>query len=969
MPPTYLKFANGLWKQSAAKPVQDRHAMNQIITTDLVEAYSLCPRKAFLLMAGEPNPGPHEYVRITDEQAAATRQARRAILEEAGALPHDVGTTDLNTGLNVLTGAELEAVGLKARCDFLTKVSEPSQLGRFGYEPVKVIGTCRASRPDALGLAYQGFVLGEVQGRLPASGALVLLGDRTLKVKLTTKYKEVRRIVETLRTWAKAPAANAPSVVLNKHCPSCPFRHACLEQAEREDNLSLLDRMTPQLMRKYHDKGIFTIRQLSHIYKPRRSRKKAKRQVRHSLELQALAIRTGKIHVDYLPEPPRRSVELILDLEGVPDGDEYYLAGLLVCRGGGAEYESFWAHDAEGEAAMWSALTDRLAAFPDAPVYHYGNYEKKAFATLAKRHGKGNGLEGRLVNVASFVYGRVYFPIRSNGLKVLGGFLGAAWADPKSSGLQSLVWRHKWEVSRDEGHKQSLLQYNREDCEAVRLLVDRLDRIRQDAASDPAVEFAPRPKRIAAETGKAVHGQFERILRDAQEGGRGKSIRVCTGATEATGEPRMRGHRKGHQAHRRIVPSKAGRIVRVLPKRRCPKGHGELALDGQALAERAVVDLTFTRNGCRKTVTKYVGRRGYCPKCQHYYDPPALTRLCKQSFGHGFQAWTIYQRVVLRLPYRILMQVTEHLFGVGFSQGTVTNFLRYLAGYYAPTEGANLQAILRSDFVHVDETKINIQGVNHYVWVFTDGKHVVFRMTETREADIVREVLAGYKGVLISDFYPGYDGIPCRQQKCLVHLIRDINDDLWAAPFDRELEAFALAVQSLLGPILETVDRYGLKARHLRKFLKDVEQFYQKNITGREYTSEAAIKYQKRLARYRESLFTFLMQDGIPWENDMAERAIRQLAVQRKISGSFFKQSACHYLLLLAISQTCRFQGKSFLKFLLSKETDVDSFRRMRPVRYSYAVARREEGSSGDGEGSAASEGREGEDANGPRRR
>jgi len=52
----------------------------------------------------------------------------------------------------------------------------------------------------------------------------------------------------------------------------------------------------------------------------------------------------------------------------------------------------------------------------------------------------------------------------------------------------------------------------------------------------------------------------------------------------------------------------------------------------------------------------------------------------------------------------------------------------------------------------------------------------------------------------------------------------------------------------------------------------------------------------------------------------MAERAIRQLAVQRKISGSFFKRVAPQYLLLLAISQTCRFQGKSFLKFLLSKE-------------------------------------------------
>jgi hypothetical protein len=71
----------------------------------------------------------------------------------------------------------------------------------------------------------------------------------------------------------------------------------------------------------------------------------------------------------------------------------------------------------------------------------------------------------------------------------------------------------------------------------------------------------------------------------------------------------------------------------------------------------------------------------------------------------------------------------------------------------------------------------------------------------------------------------------------------------------------------------------------------------------------------------------------------MAERAIRQLAVQRKISGSFFKRVAPQYLLLLAIAQTCRFQGKSFLKFLLSKEKDVDQFRRSRPIRYSAPVS------------------------------
>jgi hypothetical protein len=94
-------------------------------------------------------------------------------------------------------------------------------------------------------------------------------------------------------------------------------------------------------------------------------------------------------------------------LEGVPDRGDYYLGGLLVCRGGDAGYQPFWADNTAGEAAMWSALVERLEAFPDAPLYHYGSYEKKAFTTLARRHGTGGGLAARLVNVASYVHGKV----------------------------------------------------------------------------------------------------------------------------------------------------------------------------------------------------------------------------------------------------------------------------------------------------------------------------------------------------------------------------------------------------------------------------------------------------------------------------------------------------------------------------------------------------------------------------------
>jgi len=255
------------------------------------------------------------------------------------------------------------------------------------------------------------------------------------------------------------------------------------------------------------------------------------------------------------------------------------------------------------------------------------------------------------------------------------------------------------------------------------------------------------------------------------------------------------------------------------------------------------------------------------------------------------------------------------------------NLVGFLAKDYSCTETLLIKTILASPFIHADETGISIRGSRHYVWVITNGTHVVFQLTETRETTLLRKTLKGYEGVLISDFYPGFDSIECRQQKCLGHLIRDINDDLWKNPFNQEYESFVAAVRNFLVPLFEDVQRFGLKARFLKKHLKAVNRFYKQNIDGTQHRCEIVQKYQKRFVRYRDSLFLFLTEDGIPWNNNMAERALRHIAIQRKISGSFFKSGATNYLKLLGILQTCRFQDKSFLKFLLSGERDVDKYK------------------------------------------
>jgi len=115
-------------------------------------------------------------------------------------------------------------------------------------------------------------------------------------------------------------------------------------------------------------------------------------------------------------------------------------------------------------------------------------------------------------------------------------------------------------------------------------------------------------------------------------------------------------------------------------------------------------------------------------------------------------------------------------------------------------------------------------------------------------------------------------------------LIRDLNDDLWANPINPEFEAFVSAVRDLIMPIFEAVEKHGLKKRNLGKFKKAVERFYEKTICDRVYESEVTCTYQKRFDRYRESLFVFLGEDNIPWNNNMAERAIKELAALRRRS-------------------------------------------------------------------------------------
>jgi hypothetical protein len=251
-----------------------------------------------------------------------------------------------------------------------------------------------------------------------------------------------------------------------------------------------------------------------------------------------------------------------------------------------------------------------------------------------------------------------------------------------------------------------------------------------------------------------------------------------------------------------------------------------------------------------------------------------------------------------------------------------------MVNHYRTTYEVLLADLRKGPVVHADETQVGVKGLNGhgYVWVFASPDTAVYVYSPTRDGSIARDTLAGFQGVLVSDFYAAYDSIECHQQKCLIHLIRDLNDDLLKNPFDDDLKQLTTRFTAVLQPVIATIDRFGLKAYHLRKHKPAVERFFA-TTSEVEYRSELARHYWGRFLKYRDKLFVFLDHDGVPWNNNNAENAVKLFASRRKFMRTLFTERGIKdYLLLLSLYQTLRYRGVSFWKFLPSGETDLATF-------------------------------------------
>ena len=353
----------------------------------------------------------------------------------------------------------------------------PATFIPYRFEPLNKI-----TREHRLLLAFDTHRLSELVGREVRLGKIVH-GDNyaTLNVKTLPFAKEVRKLINDIT--ALLTGNTPPDLVLNRHCHQCEFQSRCRTQAREKDELSLLSGMSERDRKKLHAKGIFTVTQLSHTFRPRRRRRESRgKQEKHHHSLRALAIRENKIHAVGIPALKLEGTRVFMDVEGIPDRDFYYLIGLRVEAAEGEVQHSLWADNAKEEKLIWSDFLGILSDITNPQLIHYGSYETIFLKRMCERHGRppeGSPAATAVdhpINILSFIYAQVYFPTHSNGLKEITGYLGFPWSGSLSSGLESIAWRHRWEMSMEPALKQALLDYNRQDCEAIALLTRKIGR-------------------------------------------------------------------------------------------------------------------------------------------------------------------------------------------------------------------------------------------------------------------------------------------------------------------------------------------------------------------------------------------------------------------------------------------------------------------------------------------------------------
>ena len=381
------------------------------------------------------------------------------------------------------------------------------------------------------------------------------------------------------------------------------------------------------------------------------------------------------------------------------------------------------------------------------------------------------------------------------------------------------------------------------------------------------------------------------------------------------------GGQPGHPARlkRRLPPERLQQVIPFVPSH-CDRCHEPLpphqGLDDPQPSWHQVAELPKMA----AQVTEYQGHYRTCPCCGQLNHAAIPQDLKAHSIGPRLATTLGYLAGSHRVSQRGLEEITEDVFDVPLSVGTVANLQAQLSAALAPAHAEALQVVRAADVKNVDETSWKLAGKLCWLWVAATGTVAAFLIHAHRGWDALVALLGvDIKGFVCSDRWSVYGRLsPYCRQICWAHLKRD---------FQKLVDRGGAAAR--LGKQLQGIAEHVFTAWHLfrgggcdRRALQDrleepsreLERLLQ---SGRRCADTKAATFCANVLELLPAVWRFVVTDGVEPTNNHAERMLRRGVLWRKNAFGSHSAAGCRFVeRLLTVVQTRRLRGQSVLGYL-----------------------------------------------------
>ena len=270
----------------------------------------------------------------------------------------------------------------------------------------------------------------------------------------------------------------------------------------------------------------------------------------------------------------------------------------------------------------------------------------------------------------------------------------------------------------------------------------------------------------------------------------------------------------------------------------------------------------------------------------------------KAQYGNGVKAHSVYMSVQQLIPCERVAEHFSSQMGLPLSAGTVHNCKEEAYKLLEPYETWVKEQVRNAKIIHCDETGVVVEGKRVWLHVACNDRYTLYYPHEQRGKAATDEsgVLGGDGGVLIHDHWKSYFSYDHKEHGlCNAHYLRELT----AAAEEGQKWPERMA-ELLTGTNRQTDEAGGqLSEDEQRRVRKKYRRILAQAETENPIPPEPAEKKRGRVAQtktrnlldrmrgYEDDILRFMTDVDVPFTNNQAERDIRMVKVQQKISGSF----------------------------------------------------------------------------------